>query len=121
MNPLSHRRGLLLAAFVFTLGPCGALAKDAQTAAPPDVQEDITGFLGMIARSQHQCSRIGKPKVVSSELSSDAMVSSEGTLTNGSIVEEWHVRMCGPKVKYRFTIAPDSKGKLSLKGFEPLR
>lgn len=94
-----------------------ALAKDAQTAAPPAVQKEIQDFLAMIGRSQYQCAKPSKPRVISSEISQGAVIES-GKLISGQVTEIWTARMCGAKAKYRFTIAPDASGELKLSGFE---
>lgn len=92
--------------------------EEAKTAAPPATQSGITNFLQMIGRSRG-CAKLGKPKVLSSEISQDAVVES-GLLTSGSVREVWQVRMCGPTVKYLFTLSPDGSGGLKISGFEPL-
>ena len=100
--------------------PANAWWEKAKTAAPPEVQAEIIDFFAMIGSSQHQCRRIGTPKVLSSEISEGAEISPEGALVKGQIFEVWQTRMCGSKIKYRFTIVPDENGALSLHGFEPL-
>ena len=100
--------------------PAGATAKDeAMTAAPPATQNEIIEFLKMTSRS-HGCAKPGRAKVVSSEISADAVIEA-GRLASGKVHEVWSMRMCGPKIKYLFALSPNSSGGLKISGFEPVR
>ena len=106
--------------FLMGMGDSHAWGAKKLTAAPPDVQDSINGFLKMTANSR-ACKRVGKPMVLSSEPSEGARFSPEGRLLEGEIVEVWETRMCGERMRYRFTIGTDRKGAVSLAGVVPLK